>query len=350
MSIKQLQDDFRDIKNVCANLQKENTELKTQCNNLELYSRKNNIIFHGIDEQQNESHGQCNAAVRAFFADKLKIIRTKVDTMQFVRIHRLRAMKQNAPRDIIVRFRDYRDREAVWGQKSVLAGDKKLGISEDFPKDIAYKRRKLYPIFHAAKRANKRVSLKGDKLVIDGKTFTTRSLGDLEGTLHPSHFCEKSGDNVLVFGGLYSEWHTFSNWSPCKIDYVGKSFTTLEHAYLHKKAITFNDTVTASAILAASDAASAKTLSYSIRDVDVVKWDGMKEEVMKDLLQIKFAPGTAAAAELLATRNKSLAESGRDKFFSCGLSLTDKQILNTTKWGENALGRLLSDIRKDLCE
>ena len=269
--------------------------------------------------------------------------------MKFVRVHRLRAMKQNTPRSIIVRFYDFGDREVVWGQKSTLAGDSKFGISEDFPRDIAYQRRKLFPIFHAAKRANKYVTLKGDKLTIEGKTFTTKSLGELEGGLHPRNFCEKSSDDVLVFGGIYSEWHTFSNWSPCQIEHSGKSFITLEHAYLHKKATTFNDHVTAAAILASPNAAAAKSLSYSIRGFDMVKWNGLKEGVMRDLLRIKFAPGTAAAAELLATGNKKLAESGRDKFFSCGLSLTDKHILNKTKWGVNTLGRLLSDIRQDLC-
>ena len=40
VAIQKLQGEFHDLKNVCVNLQKENIELKNQCNGLEMYSRK----------------------------------------------------------------------------------------------------------------------------------------------------------------------------------------------------------------------------------------------------------------------------------------------------------------------
>ena len=347
-AIRQLQAEFSELKSTCFNLKRENVVLKEQSNNLEMYSRKNNLIFRGIKEEGNETHAQCEAAIRHFFKNNLKIQEETVGAMPFVRCHRLRAMRWNSTRDIIVRFRIFGDREVVWSRKSELSGDKSFGISEDFPREIASNRRKLYPIFHRAKRSKQNVSLKGDRLIISGTTYTVSTLGKLEGDLHPRSFSEVSNAKVLAFGGILSEWHPFSNWSFTDISYEGRSFITLEHAYLHEKALTFRDMETAVAIRAAPDAQTAKMLSYNIKGVDRNKWDGMKEEVMKKLLKIKFAPGSGPAKELLATGNKKLAETGRDPFYACGLSITDKQILDTSKWVGNVLGRLLSDIRQEL--
>ena len=108
-------------------------------------------------------------------------------------------------------------------------------------------------------------------------------------------------------------------------------------------AVTFDDKNMASAILAAPDAEAAKRLSHMIKGIDFAKWDGMKEGIMEKLLGIKFAPDTELARELLSSGNKLLAETG--KFYPCGLSITDKNILDTSKWSGNVLGKLLGKIR-----
>ena len=69
---------------------------------------------------------------------------------------------------------------------------------------------------------------------------------------------------------------------------------------------------------------------------------------MEELLRIKFAPGTDRAKILLATGNKRLAETGKGDFYPCGMSITDKNILDISKWNVNALGKLLGKIRHEL--
>ena len=51
---------------------------------------------------------------------------------------------------------------------------------------------------------------------------------------------------------------------------------------------------------------------------------------------------------LQASGTKLLAESGKDKFFSCGMSLTHSDILDSTKWKSNMLGKLQMEIRDKL--
>ena len=120
LAIQKLQQDFGELKTECANLKRENVVLKEQSNNLELYSRKNNIIIRGIKDSNQETEQQCETAVRQFFKIKLNIPEAMVEAMPFVRCHRLNARWRVTSRDVIVRFPDFGDRETIWSRKSEL--------------------------------------------------------------------------------------------------------------------------------------------------------------------------------------------------------------------------------------
>ena len=81
----------------------ENAELRTQCNNVESYSRRDNIIFHGITYTDKESNEQCALAIRDFMKSSLRLDNDVVNAIRFVPCHRLGG-RQNSPRPIIVRF------------------------------------------------------------------------------------------------------------------------------------------------------------------------------------------------------------------------------------------------------
>ena len=71
---------------------------------------------------------------------------------------------------------------------------------------------------------------------------------------------------------------------------------------------------------------------------------------MEDLLRIKFSPGSDLGKRLKATTGKSLAEAGRSRSFAIGLSLTNANVFDTTKWSQNGniLGKSLMKIRNEL--
>ena len=64
----------------------------------------------------------------------------------------------------------------------------------------------------------------------------------------------------------------------------------------------------------------------------------------------KICTGTHLAANLQSTRNKLLAESGKDHLFLCRLPLTHVDVLDTSKWKSNTLGKLQMQIRSELNE
>ena len=217
-----------------------------------MYSRRDNIIFYGISEPQNESSVLCeNDASR----------------MRFVRCHRLHDQRHKSNNPIIVRFKEYSDRERVWNSKTNIS-DRTLSISEDFPKDIAYNRRKLFPVFTKARRVldKKVVSLKADNLLINGKRYTVDNLDELTGELSMKTFSERSNDKVVVVGGIYSNFHPLSNFYSSPITFRNQNYKTLEQGYQHTKALVIGDVATAADIMATNNPALAKKLSYNIKN------------------------------------------------------------------------------------
>ena len=116
---------------------------------------------------------------------------------------------------------------------------------------------------------------------------------------------------------------------------------------MHTMAKTFKDEDTAADIMDSPDAQSARMLSHKVKGFDAKKWNGLKSDIMFTLLRIKFKPGSKFATKLLATGNKHLAESGRG-FYACGLSITDNNVLDKSKWSSNQLGIMLEKLRHDL--
>ena len=92
IAIQELRNEMKEVKRECCDLRRENEELKLQTNNIETYSRKNNIIFHGITDDKAESNAQCADAVRTFMKTVLKMDEHLVRNIRFAKCHRLKAI------------------------------------------------------------------------------------------------------------------------------------------------------------------------------------------------------------------------------------------------------------------
>ena len=104
----------------------------------------------------------------------------------------------------------------------------------------------------------------------------------------------------IVFGGSFSEFEPFSNWGKFPVEHDGRSFPTLEHAYMHTKCMVNGDVTAAAAVLQCTEPYQAKEIGDKVKVTDV--WDFSKREaVMKTLIDVKFSTGSALAKELLDT-------------------------------------------------
>lgn len=250
-----------------------------------------------------------------------------------------------------MRFYNFKLRQTVWSQRGELANSG-LIMSENFSGDTEYTRKKIYPIYRAARNMpqyNKKVSMVEDTLILNNKRFTVNNLDDLPEELLPKNHCYRSDDNTLVFGGTLSEYCGFSNWSKSDINYNNQAYTLLEQGYMHIKATESGDTAAACKILCSTDPREIKKIGSEVNMKDIKKWDAMREGVMLNLVRAKFTQNEHLKQELLATGDKKLGESGRDRVYSVGLPLTHPRILDVGSWtAPSKLGTALETVRTEL--
>ena len=86
---------------------------------METYSRRDNIIIHGIKEPAGETSVLCEKAVRQFFVDQLKFSAIDAAAIRFARCHRLHD-RRTTRKPIIVRFVNFSDIEHVWAKKTSI--------------------------------------------------------------------------------------------------------------------------------------------------------------------------------------------------------------------------------------
>ena len=103
--IKNLNKKCKEFEDVVKKLEEKNAALEDKTNDLEFRSLRENLLFHGIPEGQNED---CENLVKQFIAEKLDIMQE----ITIDRAHRLGKPKGRV-RPIVVKFHQYTERETI---------------------------------------------------------------------------------------------------------------------------------------------------------------------------------------------------------------------------------------------
>ena len=136
-----------------------------------------------------------------------------------------------------------------------------------------------------------------------------------------------------MINSFFDEFRFLSNFYPAKFVYVGHNFTTSEHAYQAMKMTNIADF---NAVVSASTPGKAKRLGQKLPMNP--NWDSLKVGIMGEILRKKFAIPILRKM-LLATSNIHLEEGNNwgDQFWGVCDGV-----------GENHLGKLLMEIRKEI--
>lgn len=177
-----------------AKLEAENRHLRNKVESLENQSRRNNLVFYGLEESDTETWDQCESKVTDFIKDELNIeIDTAID-----RAHRL-GKKRTRSRDaaagprgeaedaspqtsrpVIVRFNRWKEKEKVLSAARSYYKDQREtqdnvvgGVGEDFSQEVREQRRKLLPFLKSQREMNPNlpVHLRFNKLLVGKKLF-----------------------------------------------------------------------------------------------------------------------------------------------------------------------------------
>lgn len=319
-------------------------QLKQDHTNLDAYIRRDNLKFLNIPDEDDKS---CEQLVREFMVTRLHMTKERVSAIKIVRCHRLRSGPGEI-KPIICRFHFFGDRQEVWGKRSELPKGSKMKMHEDFPQDIISRRNVLMPIMLEARRQNKYANLVADRLVIDHVNYTIHTLDKLPPELDPSKFgTKKVNGNITAFFGALSPLSNFYE-APFK-DKHNILYKHSEQYLQYRKALLFDDEITAAKILASSSPGECKSLGNRIPKFEAQKWERSAKLIMMDALMYKFKQNPKCLDTLKATGNATLAEaSRRDNLWGIGMSIDDKDIAQQAMWGQNWMGELLEIVRGKL--
>ena len=166
------------IKENVTNFESKLKYLEWKSIDLEARSRRDNLVFHGIPE--NEGRENCFDVITGLIKNNMNISRD----IPLARAHRLGPRQNNSigqrkqrPRPIICAFVDHRDRETVRAARSRLPTA--IGVYEDFPIQIRKAREVLLPELREAKQANKKATIAYPaRLIVEGQQVKTVDVVD----------------------------------------------------------------------------------------------------------------------------------------------------------------------------
>ena len=162
--VSDLQDKYDDVCRENDLLRQELDSVKTKTDDLENRSRRNNLLFYGIQREDKESNTECETKVHNFLRDTLGIVAHNV---MFDRVHRT-GKKADSP--IIARCVYFKDKQMIMKLKSKLK-DTHFAVKEDFSDNVREIRKALYPFLKHAIDSGKRASIVYDHLLVEGKKY-----------------------------------------------------------------------------------------------------------------------------------------------------------------------------------
>lgn len=139
-------------------------QLTTSHDDLENRSRRNNLIFYGINEDANETWAISEAKV-AKTCDNL--LGLKLEDTHIERAHRLGRFNAGRCRPIIVNFSSFKTKQGILSQ-GLRFKDSGISIREDFSESVRQDRRKL---LEYAKAQNVPFQLRFNKLLMGQKSY-----------------------------------------------------------------------------------------------------------------------------------------------------------------------------------
>lgn len=149
---------------------------------------------------------------------------------------------------------------------------------------------------------------------------------------------------VFFWKGPFSQWQR----SPFT-DENGIIFVTCEQFMMHRKAVLFDDHDTANKILLTNVPKVQKELGRMVSNFNPTVWDEKKFDIVKLGNRLKFTQNPIFLEELKLTKGKLLVEaSPYDRIWGIGFEVGDPNINDESKWGENLLGKAITEVRIEL--
>lgn len=156
-----------------------------------------------------------------------------------------------------------------------------------------------------------------------------------------SEHCRILKNYIFFLNGPFCQWWK-SKFMENNIEY-----NCCEQYMMYQKAILFKDESTAKKILESKEPREQKRLGRLIKNFDEKIWDQHKEKIVANGNYLKFSQNEELKEYLCDTYPYTLVEANKyDKIWGIGMYMNDPNILDTSKWGKNLLGKTLMKVRE----
>lgn len=186
-----------EMKNENVSLKKEIYMLQQKIDILENHSRRNNLVFYGIEESEAETWSDCEKKIVSILKTYLHL---EISLDCFERAHRLGEKKSKGSRPIIGKFVTFKTKDLILSHASKFKNTQ-FSVSEDFSRRVQEIRNQLKPWLITVKKNGAHAFLRYDKLVVNKQTF---KLEDVQNCLavcnqnDPAHSKEESSDKRIT--------------------------------------------------------------------------------------------------------------------------------------------------------
>lgn len=149
---------------------------------------------------------------------------------------------------------------------------------------------------------------------------------------------------------FWSNDSPFSQWHKTKFQLNDIEYTSAEQFMMAKKAELFGDMEIRNQILSTNNVRKQKQLGRQVRNFDEEIWNNSKIKIVYIANNLKFSQNAELKTKLLETKGKYIVEASPvDVIWGIGIAPDDPRRFNRTKWrGQNLLGKILTQLRKDL--
>ena len=159
---------------------------------LKARSVHDNLLFYNLPENRDENTTE---VVQNLLGEKLGLENAK--NIKIDRSHRLDKKKsgESKPRPIVAKFNFHQDKVTILQNARKLKGTQ-IGISEQFPEEIARERKRLYPELKKARCNGMKANLVRDKLLLmvncsgDDKDTISHKIGSSFLTFYSTQFIQ----------------------------------------------------------------------------------------------------------------------------------------------------------------
>ena len=330
-------------------LEEENMHLREKLLELAYRQKRNNLIFEGIRDAEDETDTEGINKLRSMLCS----IPGLDPNFRIDRCYRIDGrFRANGTRRLLCTFNWYVDVQFILKHRKSL--QKGIYVNEDLPEEWSDHRKILKPIFNAAKRSpslKSKTFFARDKLVINGKHYgagPNANYTEANDQLNLAQTCERSNETTTIFLGSHSP---YSNLHPAEFTINNIRYNCVEQLIQSEKAGIFNDDATQAKIMLESNPYCIKKLGSKVQGFNDIRWKKSAKEITYRGNLAKFGQNPTLRRILLDSADKIIAESSTDTFWGVGLHLHDRNALDRRHWinkSGGAMCDILSRVRRDL--